>query len=56
LTSDTRRHPSNFDKLLQIVIAKLTANKTEVEKAVRTKLTVHNPKSGKVEVELETKL
>ena len=51
-----REQDQGFDDMLQHVIAKLQANRNEVLKAKRTRLTVHRATSGKISVELETKL
>ena len=47
---------SDFDEMLQHVIAKMKAHQDEITKAKRTRLTVHRSATGRINVELETKL
>ena len=54
--TDSPRRLSKFERLLDAAVNKLQAHRSEVEKAKRTKLTLHQSGSGNIEVELETKL
>ena len=56
MNQEPRRQDTVFDTMLEHVTEKMKANKEEVQKAKRTRLTVHRSARGKITVDLETKL